>query len=74
MNKYYWQGFLNKYEVHSFTYDEDDKKLYLYDNYNRIIVELSFNQSDVDLSTFTDDEINDYLLQNFEEYIYLGGK
>jgi hypothetical protein len=71
MDKYYWEGFLSKYEVHSFSYNEYDKKLYLYDNYNRIIVELSFDDGDIDLSTFTDDEINDYLLENFEEYTWV---
>jgi hypothetical protein len=71
MDRYYWQGYLNKYEVHSFSYNEHDKKLYLYDNYNRIIVDLSFDDGDINLSNFTDDEINDYLLENFEEYIWV---
>jgi hypothetical protein len=71
MDKYYWDGYLRKHEVHSFSYNKHDNKLYLYDKYNRIIVELSFDDSDVDLSTFTDDEINEHLLENFEEYSWV---
>lgn len=66
--KYFWQGHMSKHEVWGFEYDEDSKILTLYNTNFMTITEISFEHSEVDLSTFTDEEINEYLLDFFEEY------
>jgi hypothetical protein len=72
--RYYWRGHFGTYEVMGFGYDEDRKILYLY-TYDKdtrqqeIITETSFVDSEVKLETFTDEEINEYLLDFFEEYV-----
>lgn len=69
MNKYYWIGRFQHYEVDRFEYNEDKKLLILYTPLNEIITEIDFKDSDIDLSTYIDEEINEYLLENFEEYV-----
>jgi hypothetical protein len=71
MDKYYWQGHFFNYEILRFEYDEELKRLRLFDVHDWIVADLSFAEARVDLSTFTDDEINDYLLENFEEYTWI---
>ncbi len=64
---------MGTYEVVYFEYDEDKKELFLFtrgesDHSHKVIVSLSFEESDVKMETFTDDEINEYMLDFFEEY------
>lgn len=68
VDRYLWHGWFATYEVGRFEYYEDRNVLTLYTFDNRTIVEISFADSDARLETFTDDEINEYLLDYFEEY------
>lgn len=64
--------------VKDFEYIDDDKGvpiLYTYADVKevrRTIVELSYADSHVKLETFTDEEINEHLLETYEEYVYKG--
>jgi hypothetical protein len=71
MDRYYWQGYLNKYEVLRFEYNEELERLRLFDVYDWIIADISFAGENSNLANMTDDEINDYLLENFEEYTWV---
>lgn len=73
IDKYYWDGAANTYEVVYFEFDEDKNELVLFTrgehvDSHKTIVSLSFEDSDVRMETFTDEEINEYLLDFFEEY------
>lgn len=64
---YTWQG-IHLYDVSDFEYNEEKKLLIIYDSNTRgIIVELDMVNGP-DLATYTDEEINEYLLDTFEEY------
>lgn len=67
-DRYLWHGWFATYEVGRFEYNEDRNVLTLYTFDNKSIIEISFADSDAKLETFTDDEINEYLLEYFEEY------
>jgi hypothetical protein len=71
MDRYYWQGYLNKYEVLRFEYHEELERLRLFDVHDWIIADISFAGENSNLANMTDDEINDYLLENFEEYTWV---
>ena len=68
MDRYYWQGYLNKYEILRFEYDEELERLRLFDVHDWIVADISFAGENCNLANMTNDEINDYLLENFEEY------
>lgn len=70
MLKYYWQGFTKKHEVWGFEFDEDKNALFLYDKKHKIITYIDFDEFSADLTTFTDEEINEYLIDFFEEYTF----
>lgn len=75
VDHYYWLGYLGNYEVKGFMYDEDTKVLTLYTYTDvkediRTIVDLSYADSSVQLDTFTDEEINEHLLEAYEEYVH----
>lgn len=75
VDHYYWLGYLGNYEVKGFMYDEDTKVLTLYTYTDvkediRTIVDLSYADSPVQLDTFTDEEINEHLLETYEEYVH----
>ena len=75
VDRYYWLGYLGNYEVKGFMYDEDTKVLTLYTYTDvkeeiRTIVDLSYADSPVQLDTFTDEEINEHLLETYEEYVH----
>ena len=70
MLKYYWQGFTKKHEVWGFEFDEDKNVLVLYNKNHETITEIYFDETDVQLWTFTDEEINEYLIDFFEEYTF----
>ena len=72
---YYWLGYLGIHEVKGFVYDEDTEVLTLYTYTDdekdiRTIVDLSYADSPTQLETFTDEEINEHLLETYEEYIH----
>ena len=76
IDTYYWLGDFGNYEVKEFEYNEDTEVLTLYtyaDNIRHTIVELSYADSHVQLETFTDEEINEHLLETYEEYVYREG-
>ena len=71
--KYYWDGHLESYEVVYFEFNEDYNTLTLFTRGDlpdslKVIVTLDFEDTSVQMETFTDDEINEYLLDFFEEY------
>jgi len=73
IDRYYWDGYLGTYEVVYFEFDEDKNELVLFTRGQHVdslevITRLSFEGSEVQMKTFTDDEINEYLLDFFEEY------
>ena len=75
IDRYYWLGYLDNYEVKGFVYDEDTEVLTLYTYTDdekdiRTIVGLSYAGSPVQLETFTDEEINEHLLETYEEYVH----
>lgn len=75
IDRYYWLGYLGNYEVKGFMYDEDEEVLTLYTYTDdekdiKTIVDLSYDNSLVHLETFTDEEINEHLLEMFEEYVH----
>lgn len=70
MTKYYWQGFTKKHEVWGFEFDEDKNVLTLYNREHETITEIYFDEFSADLTTFTDEEINEYLIDFFEEYTF----
>lgn len=73
IDRYYWNGHLGSYEVIMFEYDEDKEVLTLYTYGDlRRIVDISYADSHVRLETFTDEEINEHLLETYEEYVYKG--
>ncbi|MDD4068849.1 MAG: hypothetical protein PHF05_00180 [Candidatus Izemoplasmatales bacterium] len=74
-DSYYWLGYLGNYEVKGFMYDEDTEVLTLYTYTDvkediRTIVDLSYADSPIQLDTFTDEEINEHLLETYEEYVH----
>jgi hypothetical protein len=71
MDRYYWQGYLNKYEVLRFEYNEELERLRLFDVHDWIVADISFAGENSNLANMTNDEINDYLLENFEEYTWV---
>lgn len=75
IDTYYWLGHLGTYEVKGFTYNEGTEILTLYTYTDdekdiRTIVDLSYVNSPVQLETFTDEEINEHLLEIYEEYVH----
>ena len=77
VDRYYWHGFLGSYEVKGFMYNEDTEILTLYTYEDdeediRTIVDLSYTDSHTQLETFTDEEINEHLLEVYEEYEHKG--
>ena len=67
IDRYYWKG----YEVKGFEYDEGAEVLTLYTDADKTIVDLSYAGSPVQLETFTDEEINEHLLETYEEYVHV---
>lgn len=66
-SRYIWQG-IHLYDVSGFEYNEEKELLSIYDSdTGGIIVELDMVDGP-DLATYTDEEINEYLLDTFEEY------
>ena len=75
VDHYYWLGYLGHYEVKGFMYNEETKVLTLYTYTDvkeeiRTIVDLSYADSPIQLDTFTDEEINEHLLDTYEEYVH----
>jgi hypothetical protein len=66
--KHYWNGVLNRYEIHRFEYNEYEDKVYLYTHDDKVIVSLALS---CDASVLTDEEILEILIENFEEYEYV---
>ena len=66
-SRYIWQG-IHLYEVSGFEYNEEKEALIIYGSKAvGTIVELDMIDGP-DLATYTDEEINEYLLDTFEEY------
>ena len=66
--KHYWNGVLNRYEIHRFEYNEYEDKVYLYTHDDKVIVSLALS---CDASVLTDEEILEILIEVFEEYEYV---
>lgn len=66
--KHYWNGFLNRYEIHRLEYNEDEDKVYLYTHDDKVIVSLALS---CDASVLTDEEILEILIDVFEEYEFV---
>ena len=75
IDTYYWLGYLGNYEVKGFIYNEDTEILTLYTYTDdekdiKTIVDLSYVCSPIQLETLTDEEINEHLLETYEEYVH----
>lgn len=70
--KYFWNDKNERKEIEAFEYDENNDIIILYDINNEVIIKLDESYEWNNFENTTDDEILDYLIEEYEQYEYLG--